>query len=181
MSRILLLSIVCILAVHIVYAEVERPTLSIGQSFLFDGKNVTLVDSSEDSVIICVNGEKTIISNQKTVNGVIIDLVDSDESQAKLRLDYECNKDCECNEDECSNNICFRFMQAATTSIENTVETTKDEDGKSSSIETTTIDQKAKEGTNESIKTFTYVLIGLAVAIGVVAFSRQRKEEEIDI
>ena len=173
-----------LLSIKLATADTERITLTNGESFLFDGKNITLIDSSEDSVIICVNKVK-IISDEKTVNGVIIDLINSDEGQAELRLDFECRDDCGCDLNECNNDICFRSQPSGTTSIETSIETTI---GVTSSTETTadtTIDGASaiveqQEETNNNIKTVTYVLIGVAVVMGIAAYTRKGKKDDMD-
>src|SRR3989344_6084997 len=107
--KIIILLIFVIVLANFAYADIQRVDFVNGESFLFDGKNISLVDSSADSIIICVNGQKTIISDEKTVNGVIISVSDSDEGTARLRLDYECRDDCSCDGNECRNNACFTF------------------------------------------------------------------------
>ena len=44
-----------------VIAKTEKITLRAGESFELEGKNISLVRSSENFMIVCVNGKKAII------------------------------------------------------------------------------------------------------------------------
>ncbi len=186
MKLAIIVVIALILLTSFAYADTERITLLPGQSFLFDGKNISLIDTSPDSIIICVNGEKTIISDEKTISDVLIGVSDSSESDARLRIEYDCSKDCKCDGNECNNNACFRFAAETSTSVGQTSTTLPgvtssiaDNDSETSETTTSII---AGQGENEVdlglIKKLTYALIGVAIVIGIAAYSRKRKMEE---
>ncbi len=169
-----------LILVSAVHAEVERVTLFNEQSFLFDGKNVTLVDSSEDSVIICVNGQKDIVSEGKTINGVLIDLVESNEGNARLKLDYDCQDDCRCDGDECNNNACFITREPGTTTSETTETTVEDNEETTTvtGLENVTGSAVNEQPTDTRLKTVTYSLFGLAAILGIVAYFRKKGGED---
>ena len=80
--------------------------LKDGDSVDIKDKNVSLVDSLSDRVLVCVNGEKKIIEEglDKRVNDVLIEISRTSVGEARLRLSYSC-RNCICS--DCSNEICF--------------------------------------------------------------------------
>lgn len=177
----LLLIFLLLINIFYAYAEVERVTLFNGQSFLFDGKNVTLVDSSEDSVIICVNRQKDIVSEGKTVNGVLIELVESNEGDARLKLDYDCQDDCRCDGDECNNNACFITRVLSTSTTSETTGTSVEENEETTvvtGLENVTGSAINEPSTDTRLKIATYSLFGLAALLGIVAYFRKKGGED---
>ena len=187
MKIFILLSLILLTAIS-VYAEVERVTLFNEQSFLFDGKNVTLVDSSEDSVIVCVNGQKDIVSEGKTINGMLVELVDGNEGDARLKLDYDCQDDCSCDGDECNNNACLNFINTASSTVGLSISTASEitETSVEENEETTTVTGLEnvtgsainEPSTDTSLKITTYSLFGLAAILGIVAYFRKKGGED---
>lgn len=170
-----------LILVSAAYADVERVTLFNEQSFLFDGKNVTLINSNDDSIIVCVNREKTIISNEKTVNGVIVERTDSNEGSAKLRLDFECRDDCSCDGNECNNNACFITRESSTSTTSETIETSVEGNEETTTVtglENVTGSAINEPSTDTSLKTVTYSLFGLAAILGIVAYFRKKGGED---
>ncbi len=177
----LLLTFLLLINTFYAYADTERVTLFNEQSFLFDGKNVTLVDSSEDSVIICVNRQKDIVSGGKTINGVLIELLDSNEGDARLKLDYDCQDDCRCDGDECNNNACFITRELSTSTTSETTETSVEEDEETTTftgLENVTGSAVNEPSTDTRLKTATYFLLGLAAILGIVAYFRKKGGED---
>ena len=114
---ILLLSVVFVVAV-------DRVTLTIFDSYQVDDRNITLAriskDRGVDSVIVCVNGVKGIVSEDRDriVNKVRVDLVKAKLDAAELRLDYRCRNGCECDE-KCDNTACVQdFIYSEEQNIE---------------------------------------------------------------
>jgi len=113
MRKIIILTAILILSIAFVSAEyqktTERFTLEEGQSIEFNGKKLTLLnlDFENEKVIVCVNGERTILSKRKTktVNDAILDLREVTMNKAEIRMWVNCPK-CECDE-SCDNSICF--------------------------------------------------------------------------
>ncbi len=85
-NKILVMLVVIFLNIVLVYGRTDSFTLDIGDSALFDGKNITLVDSSDDSAVFCVNKEKNIVSTSKFFGPVEIDLKSSDEEKARFSV-----------------------------------------------------------------------------------------------
>ena len=105
--KIWIIFLACILFIPLSSAvPINDVTLNVGQSFLLDGKNITLARSSNDGTILCINNEKIIISKDKRVQGVFIDYRDSDYENARFKIEYDCNDDCVCDGDECINDVC---------------------------------------------------------------------------
>lgn len=96
-----------LLFVGFVDAASEKVTLNINQSYLIEGKNVTLINSNKDSIILCINNVRDIISETRIINGVFVDLKDSNDKNATIRLVYSC-ENCICD-GSCGNNRCFEI------------------------------------------------------------------------
>ena len=91
----------------VVYAaKFVDATLKPGESYSLEGKNITLLDSVNGSMMLCINNEKFIVSKDKSISGVFIDFRRANYEEAFFKLKYTCGKDCQCDGDECSNNLC---------------------------------------------------------------------------
>ncbi len=139
--------------------------LEIGESITLGGRNVTLMDldTKEDKIIVCVNGEKSIVpSTGKTVKKVFIEPRRVMSTYAEIRLKTTERGSCGI---ECSNTACF---EKKVIPIEEPTTTT------------TTIEKEAiptgavvKEESKISISYF--VFLGLILIIGfLVAFRKNR-------
>ncbi len=176
-----LLIMFILILMSVAYSDTERVTLFNGQSFLFDGKNVTLVDSSEDSVIVCVNGQKDIVSEGKTINGMLVELVDSNEGDARLKLDYDCQDDCICDGHECNNNACLITREPSTSTISETIETSVEENEETTTVtglENVTGSAINELPTDTRLKVVAYSLFGLAALLGIIAYFRKKGGED---
>src|SRR3989344_5292418 len=98
--------VVFVLVGFLVSAVDMSVILDKGESVVIKDKNVSLVDSLNDKILICVNGEKRIIEEglSKKVNGVLIEVKKANFEEVSLKLSYRCG-DCLC--DDCSNEVCF--------------------------------------------------------------------------
>ena len=98
--------VVFVLVGFLVSAVDMSVILDKGESVVIKDKNVSLVDSLNDKILICVNGEKRIIEEglSKRVNGVLIEVKKANFEEVSLKLSYRCG-DCLC--DDCSNEVCF--------------------------------------------------------------------------
>jgi len=86
----------------------ERFSLEEGESIEYNGKKMTLInlDYENERVIVCVNGQKTILGEKiKTVNDAILDLRTVTMNKADIRMRVNC-PECECDEN-CDNTPCF--------------------------------------------------------------------------
>lgn len=98
-----------LVSIQLVSAAVtETINLKKDESFIIEGINVTLLDlnEKEDKVKICVNSRKAIVSNEKTINKVTIEIKYVKENYARLKLRAKCD-DCVCDTEECSNIACY--------------------------------------------------------------------------
>jgi len=122
MKKLWLLLLFGVLGVLVSAVPIKDVTLEVGESFLFENKNITLIDSADESVILCINNEKFIVSKDKRISGVFVDYKRSDDDKATLRFKYECNEDnCECG-DECSNSLCFENIVVEDEVVDEVVE-----------------------------------------------------------
>ncbi len=148
--------------------------LRIGGSIDLSGRNVTLValDAKEDKMIVCVNGERSIIPEWgKTVKEVLIEPRKITSYYAEIRL--KTAEDGSCGP-ECSNEVCFR---GKTTPIEKPTTTT---------TTTTTLVEKEMIVKEETILTgevvkkgskvpmTSLVLLGLVLIIGFLVVLKRR-------
>ena len=108
MKKLILFSILLLVLPISSAASIKDVTINLGDSYLLDGKNLTLVKSSDESTFLCINKEEIIVSKDRRVQGIFIDYRGSDESKAKFSLDYDCDKDCTCDGDECNNDECVQ-------------------------------------------------------------------------
>ncbi|MBS3141194.1 hypothetical protein J4405_03560 [Candidatus Woesearchaeota archaeon] len=91
-------------------ASIEK-TMVVGDTFEFQGKNITLIGISidKDKVSICVNGEQKIIYPDDEFQGVDFKLRKIKEAYVELRALVDCNN-CKCTGNECSNEKCFGLI-----------------------------------------------------------------------
>lgn len=113
------LCLLVLVLMPVVLAKTMEVELKQGESYFYDGRNITLLnlDKKAETVVICLNNKKEIISDYKNINGVGVDLkwVKSDKAKFEFRFSKceDCdfgdwgNLDCfdECNKDEdCDDN-----------------------------------------------------------------------------
>ncbi len=81
----------------VVLARTEEVELRSGESYSFDGRNITLLelDTKDDKVVICVNNEKIIISDDRYIKGINIDLKWVRENNAKFEFRYGVCEECD--------------------------------------------------------------------------------------
>src|SRR3989344_2298427 len=102
----LLLGIMLLILPTVYAAKVVDVTLKPGESYYLEGKNITLLDSVNGSMMLCINNERFIVSKDKSISGVFIDFRRANYEEAFFKLKYTCGKDCQCDGDECSNSAC---------------------------------------------------------------------------
>lgn len=113
MHKIVILTIIFILSIAFASAgyqkTTERFSLEEGQSADLNGKRLTLLnlDFENEKVIVCLNGERKILSKRstKTVNDAILELREVTMNKADIRMWVNC-PGCECDE-SCDNSACF--------------------------------------------------------------------------
>ena len=86
-----------------------KVNILVNESYSKDGRNLTLVDVSKNSALVCVNNEKAIVSKEKpkTVNDVNIDLTNIYENKIRVDIRVYC-KDCKCDS-SCNNIGCLNY------------------------------------------------------------------------
>ena len=87
-----------LLVVPGVLASSDTVELEVGDSHEIEGMNVTLLGiniEEDNSILICVNGVKGIVSNTNSVNGVYVDAMKIREDYTKVKLEKTC---IDCNE-----------------------------------------------------------------------------------
>jgi len=88
-------------------ALTKQTVIFQGDSYNFSDKNVTLIDIGEDIIIVCVNNQKGIVSDDEYFNGVEFDIKDIKTDYIDVILKTDCS-DCVCDED-CMNDKCFVY------------------------------------------------------------------------
>ena len=104
-----------------VHAKKETNTFSVGESYVFDDKNITVIqiDEDRDKVIVCVNNAKGIVDESKQINDVYLTIKSASGNSAKIDMTYTCNDnddDCRCNGVECSNDRCVSKVSEVSSS-----------------------------------------------------------------
>ena len=103
----------------------ERVTLFENQSFLDDGKNITLlgIDHRRDKALFCVNNEQAIVADgaQKTVNQVSLSVKSLSSEKVRVEIDNYC-KDCKCDVN-CLNLECTKAVVQIQENINEEIET----------------------------------------------------------
>lgn len=109
-----LIILVLLMSVLTVSATTEKIDLKVGESFTIRGRNVMVLalNEEDDKVVVCVNNQKAIISEEGRVGEVrikILNIVEDgfnpEDSYARLELENDC-RDCVCNGD-CDNSQCI--------------------------------------------------------------------------
>ncbi|MFH1209162.1 MAG: hypothetical protein V1663_00010 [archaeon] len=123
--KTVLILIVLLISLNGVYAFTEQIVIFKGDSFLMSNKNVTLIDvfEDEDTIVVCVNNQKAIVSNGETFNGVKFDIEDIKDNYIDVYLKTTCT-DCICDEN-CLNDRCFNYVvynQSNVNNLSNEVE-----------------------------------------------------------
>lgn len=130
-------------------AEVE---LKQGESYSFDGRNITLINANKlgKNVIICVNNKKEIVSDNKYIQGINVDLKWIKEGSAKFEFRYTKCEDCDFGNndnldcfDECSLN------KDCDDNNENTVDECKDRPKKCVNTEVKKEEKKEENKTED--------------------------------
>ena len=107
----LLLGIMLLILPTVYAAKVVDVTLKPGESYYLEGKNITLLDSVNGSMMLCINNERFIVSKDKSISGVFIDFRRANYEEAFFKLKYTCGEDCQCDGNECSNNVCSSELE----------------------------------------------------------------------
>ncbi|MDD5178188.1 MAG: hypothetical protein PHT54_02810 [Candidatus Nanoarchaeia archaeon] len=102
--------VILLILVPLVVAKTEYIDLEKDQSYRVSDSNITLlsVNSENDKIILCVNNNKYILSEESSRNlkNLIIDLKDIyNNDKVRLKLESSCSN-CICKED-CSNIDCY--------------------------------------------------------------------------
>lgn len=101
-----LIVIILLFSLVLVSAKTEKITLNAGESYELEGKRVSLVRSTEDFMIVCINGDKQIIKKDEWNNGVYFDLINLERDQVTIKIKVDCKEDCDCDE-SCDNSECL--------------------------------------------------------------------------
>jgi len=113
MRGLILVLIGVIVFSGLVTALERDATLKTGQSYVIEDKNVTLVDANEDSFILCVNGNKYLLNDDKTVDGLFVNVRQKDLGEVKVTFSID-KQDKTCV--DCSNEECVAEFNSVSTS-----------------------------------------------------------------
>lgn len=95
--RKVILCLLILILIPVVLAKTEEAELRGGESYMVDGRNITLLKLNKPgkNVVICVNNKKEIISDYKYTNGINIDLKWVREDRAKFEFRFSECEDCD--------------------------------------------------------------------------------------
>jgi len=100
-----------ILMIPLVYARSIDVNLKINESYYRDGVNITLmnIDKNKEKFIICVNGNKYIVSEKgisRDIFTIKVDDINKDNVDLEVDIDNKYCDNCKC-EGYCNNKRCF--------------------------------------------------------------------------
>lgn len=106
MRRVLLIAIF-VLSIFSVYGKTVDLDLYLNQSYEGFGKNITLlnVDTKEDKAVICINQQKFIISNDRSIDNILLEIGSFKKDFVRMDISDGCDR-CKC-ETNCDNSVCF--------------------------------------------------------------------------
>jgi len=133
-----LVIIIFLLSIFITTAKTEKITLKAGESYELEGKNISLVRSSEDYMIVCINGNKQIIKEDQWNSDVYFDLINLDRNEVTIKINTNCKENCFCDE-TCDNSKCLGEDKEEIIQEGNSEETNKKEETSESTIQTITL------------------------------------------
>ena len=101
--------ILLFILLNLVIVSADTVDLKIGESFLQDAHNITLVSVNKDKAIICVNNQRTIFSEDlvKLLGEAYIEARDIRSDRVKLDVELDCIN---CKSDQISNDKCFNNL-----------------------------------------------------------------------
>jgi len=106
---------VIIIILPLVLAKTDTLQMQKGESQLFYGNNITLLNfnEEEDSIIVCINNKIKIVTDSAVVNGVSVDIRRVTPEFAEFKVDYRCSgRECDCDA-SCSNELCISRDQCS--------------------------------------------------------------------
>lgn len=68
--------------------------------------------------MLCVNNDQFIVSKDKRIKDVYFDFRKADYEKASFKIQFECEDDCQCDLDECNNNVCPFGIEELEESVE---------------------------------------------------------------
>jgi hypothetical protein len=104
--KLLIYLLLTLLLVTTVQSISTLKELKIGESFVTENQNITLLDldRGDEKVILCINGVKGIVSETRNrkVNNVLVEVRSVKRDKANIKFESNCNN-CQLN----NNNACF--------------------------------------------------------------------------
>lgn len=107
---VILIVVACTaLLVSPVYAARRELNLSVGESEVFKGRNITLIAANADSFLLCMNGKRFVVEDDRNFQGVVFDVRQKSMDYARFGIIVpENGGDCE----NCDNRACFQSYRA---------------------------------------------------------------------
>ena len=104
MKRMLAILIIAFfVVVNQVDAVKREVNLSIEESVVVEDKNITMIAANWDSFILCVNGKKVVVADDRSFDGVLFDVRRKGRDYARFQISIQESKNpCE----DCSNQAC---------------------------------------------------------------------------
>ncbi len=102
--------VMLILNILLVSSAIEKITLKPGESYSSKDKNISLVRSSENYVILCVNQQKKILTRDQWFDNIYFDLINKDRNSVTMKINVDCKENCICN-GKCDNSECLLDKQ----------------------------------------------------------------------
>ena len=106
----MLVAAVCLaLLASPVDAARKELNLSVGESVVFKGRNITLMAANVDSFLLCMNGKKVVVEDDRNFERVVFDVRQKTASFARFEVIVpDDGKGCE----DCDNQACFQSYRA---------------------------------------------------------------------
>jgi len=167
-----------LLMISFVFALTTDIELRKFESYEFKGKNITLLNlnADDDKVIVCVNNFKTIVSDRKTVNGLVVDLKNIKDDVVSFELENGCRENCICD-DSCDNNRCgiIRKVQDKSGVGSDSEKNNENNDVVTGSTVKTDLYSKKEDSVSEvkNINFFTFILIDIVVILGILVLLKR--------
>ncbi|MBL7147800.1 MAG: hypothetical protein ISS82_03170 [Nanoarchaeota archaeon] len=182
-------------------ALIETHIFFVGDSFEVSGKNVTLIaigeTDDEDSLVVCVNNQKAIVTDEQEFNSVEFNFEDIQNNYAQLKLKFPSSGTCD---ESCSNILCFGGQQQiqdestldTETDIDNTTEVECNTDSECNDNNACTLDKCINNKCNYEqipdcgyivgeekkpnfLPTFSIILLILVIILLLILFFKKHK------
>lgn len=189
MKKLFMILMIVLLLAIVVHAKKETNTFSVGESYIFDDKNITVIqiDDDKDKVVVCVNNAKGIVDESKQINDVYFTIKSASGNSAKIDMTYTCNdddNDCVCRGIECSNDRCVPKINEVTSTddTDNSPTIVKPKPTKPSiptgnSVQEVRVVRSAEKSSGSGAGIVFVVLLLIVIILAILSLTIKKKEK----